>query len=250
MTATMSEPRTYHRWIDTGDLRPFYVTLKETELFIRAETNLKRPARRLVAKYRGVLGKYIERQPSFLTALQPIAVAETAPHIVKEMARAAQLTGVGPMAAVAGAIAEAVGRELLAYSREMIIENGGDIFLSSRRERVVGIYAGPSPLTGKIGLVFSGQDTPLGICTSSGTVGPSLSFGRADAVVAVAKSATLADAAATAIGNLIVQPGDIPAGIEYAQGIEGLTGVVIIQGDKIGLWGQLKLCEIETANTR
>ena len=110
---------------------------------------------------------------------------------------------------------------------------------------MVGIYAGKSPLTGRIGLVIRGQDTPLGICTSSGTVGHSLSYGRADAVIAVARSTALADAAATAIGNLIINPEDIPAGIELAQGIDGLKGVVIIQGEKIGLWGKLKLCETE-----
>ena len=243
----MSQPRTYHRWVDTADLVSFQVTLKETELFIRAETDLRRKARRLVAKSRATLEKYIERRPDFLTALQPIEIEATAPNIVKEMAGAARLAGVGPMAAVAGAIAEYVGQELMDSSPELIIENGGDIFLRSSRERVVGIYAGQSPLTGRIGLVFRGEDTPLGICTSSGTVGHSLSYGQADAVVAVARSAILADAAATAIGNLITRPNDIPSGIEYAQGIEGLTGVVIIQGDKIGLWGQLKLCEIATA---
>ena len=90
--------------------------------------------------------------------------------------------GVGPMAAVAGAIAEFVGEELLAYSPEVIIENGGDIYIKSLKKRVVGIYAGNSPLTGKIGLEIEGKETPIGICTSSGTVGHSLSFGRADAV--------------------------------------------------------------------
>lgn len=242
----MLQPRIYHRWIEAGDLRSFTVTLKETELFVRAEKNLRRRTIPLVAKYREMLERYVQQQPAFLTALQPIPVADTAPNIVKEMAQAAQLTGVGPMAAVAGAIAESVGRELLTFSPELIIENGGDIYLSSQRERVVGIYAGKSPLTGHIGLVFRSADTPLGICTSSGTVGHSLSFGRADAVIAVSRSTALADAAATAIGNLIINPDDIPTGIKFAQGIDGLKGVVIIQGEKIGLWGKLKLCETET----
>lgn len=81
----------------------------------------------------------------------------------------------------------------------------------------------------------------MGICTSSGTVGHSLSYGKADAVIVLSKSAALADAAATAIGNLIIQPDDIPSGIEFAQGIDGLSGVVIIQGDKMGLWGKVKI---------
>ncbi len=148
------------------------------------------------------------------------------------------------MASVAGAISEFVGNELSAFSSEIIIENGGDIYLKSLEKRIVGIYAGKLPITGKIGLEINGQDTPLGICTSSGTVGHSLSYGKADAVVVLSKSATLADAAATAIGNLIVQPGDIPNGLEFANGIEGLKGVIIIKEDKVGLWGDVKICQM------
>ncbi len=119
------------------------------------------------------------------------------------MAAAAQTAGVGPMAAVAGAIAECVGRELLEFSPEVIVENGGDIFLKVSHRRTVGIFAGDSPLTGRIGIQIEARDTPLGVCTSSGTVGHSLSFGRADAVVVLAPAAALADAAATAIGNRV-----------------------------------------------
>ena len=145
------------------------------------------------------------------------------------------------MASVAGAIAEFVGTELLDFSPEIIVENGGDIYLKSLKKRLIGIYAGKSPLSGKIGLEINGEDTPLGICTSSGTVGHSLSYGKADAVIAVSKSALLADAAATAIGNLIKKPGDIPSGIKFAKGIEGLKGVIIIEGDNMGLWGEVKI---------
>ena len=188
--------------------------------------------------------RYIERHPTFLTSLEPVPVDDNAPRIIKEMAEAAEKVGVGPMASVAGAIAEFVGKELLAFSPEVIVENGGDIYLKSLRERTIGIYAGKSPLSGKLGLEIKGQDTPLGICTSSGTVGHSLSYGEADAVIVLSKSATLADAAATAIGNLIIQPNDIPSGIEFAQGIEGLKGVLIIKGDKMGLWGKVKICQM------
>ena len=106
-----------------------------------------------------------------------------------------------------------------------------------------GIYAGKSPLTGKIALEVNGENTPMGICTSSGTVGHSLSFGKADAVTVLSKSATLADAAATAIGNMIIQPGDFPKGIEFAKGVDGITGVVIIKDEKIAIWGKVKLCQ-------
>ena len=159
------------------------------------------------------------------------------------MLEAADKARVGPMASVAGAIAECVGSELLGFSPEVIVENGGDIYLRSLRKRVIGIFAGSSPLSGKIGLEINGRDTPLGICTSSGTVGHSLSCGEADAVIAISGSATLADAAATAIGNRIKEPADISAGIEAAKSIVGLKGVIIIIGSDMGLWGEVKICQ-------
>ncbi len=238
----MYEPRTYRHWIKGSDLISFNVVIKETDLYIRASTNLKSKARKLVLKYRHSLERYIERHPAFLTSLEPLPVDEGAPHIVKAMSEAASKAGVGPMASVAGAIAEFVGTELLAFSPEIIIENGGDIYLKSLDKRIIGIYAGESPLSGKIGLEIDGADTPLGICTSSGTVGHSLSYGKADAAIVLSKSATLADAAATAIANLIKQPSDIPSGIELAKSIEGVSGVIIIQGDNTGLWGKVKIC--------
>jgi ApbE superfamily uncharacterized protein (UPF0280 family) len=240
----MYEPRTYRHWINYKDLISFNIVVKETDLSICASTNLKRKAYRLVLKYRAKLEGYIGQHPAFLTSLEPLPVGENAPHIIKAMAESAARVGIGPMASVAGAIAEFVGNELLAFSPEIIVENGGDIYLKSSEKRIVGIYAGESPLTGKIGLEISGEDTPLGICTSSGTVGHSLSYGKADAVVVLSKSATLADAAATAIGNLIVQPGDIPNGLEFANGIDGLKGVIIIKGDRVGLWGEVNICQM------
>ena len=240
----MYEPRTYRHWIKDKGLTSFNIVVKETDLYIRASTNLKQKAYTLVLKYRKILESYIRQHPAFVTSLEPLPVSDDAPPIIIEMSTAAEKVGVGPMASVAGAIAEFVGNELLTFSPEIIIENGGDIYLKSLEKRIVGIYAGKLPLTGKIGLEINEQDTPLGICTSSGTVGHSLSYGKADAVVVLSRSATLADAAATAIGNLIVQPGDIPNGIEYASGIDGLKGVIIIKGDKVGLWGDVKICQM------
>jgi len=237
----MYEPRTYRHWVKGKDLVPFNVVVKETDLYIRASRNLKSKALKLVIKHRNALERYIERHPSFLTSLEPIAVGDDAPNIVRSMAEAASKAGVGPMASVAGAITEFVGTELLAYSPELVVENGGDIFLKSLEKRIVGVYAGKSPLTGKIGLEIEAEETPVGICTSSGTVGHSLSHGQSDAVVALSRSATLADAAATAIGNLIKQPDDIPNGIELAKGIQGLKGVLIIKDDRVGIWGEVKV---------
>ena len=241
---TAYEPRTYRHWVKSSDLLSFTVTVKQTDLYISAATNLKTKALKLVVKYRDMLERYIERHPSFLTSLRPVPAAEDAPRIVAAMSRAADIVGVGPMAAVAGAIAEFVGTELLPFSPEIIIENGGDIYLKSFRDRMVGVYAGKSSLNGRIGLSVRGEDTPLGICASSGTVGHSLSFGQADAVVVISRSAILADAAATAIGNLIGDSSDIQLGIDFARTIDGLSGVLIIKDDNLGVWGKVTICEM------
>ncbi len=219
----------------------FRVAVRETDLYLRAARDLHRKAHRLVLKHRDGIEKYIARHPDFLASLEPVEVESPAPKIVRAMADAARLCGVGPMAAVAGAIAEYVGEELLEFSPEIVVENGGDIYLKSLRRRTIGVFAGGSPLTGKLGLELKPEDTPLGICTSSGTVGHSLSFGKADAVIVLADSATLADAAATAIGNRVSEVTDIEKGIEFAQGIGQLRGVVIIKDDSLGVWGAVKL---------
>ena len=237
------KPRIYRHWIEGKDLVVFNVTEKETDLYIRAASNLAKKARRITLKYRRQIEGYIERNPDFQTSLKPVNVPENAPAIVKEMAEAGAKAGVGPMAGVAGAIAEYVGKELLEFSPEIIVENGGDIFLRILKKRVVGIYAGKSPLTGKIGLEINPKDTPLGVCTSSGTVGHSLSFGKADAVVVTAGSATLADAAATSICNQVKKADDINGAIEMGRNIAGLKGIIIILGNNIGVWGDIKLCE-------
>jgi len=240
----MYQPRTYRHWVKDKDLVAFKVTVKETDLYIRAGSDLKHKAHELVLKYRQMLEEYIEGHPSFMTSLEPVAVEKDAPPLVRDMAAAAEKAGVGPMAAVAGAIAEAVGSELLDFSPEVIVENGGDIYLKSLTKRLIGIYAGKSPLTGRVGLEIEGKNTPLGICTSSGTVGHSLSYGKADAVIVLSQSTALADAAATAIGNRILKPSDIPSGIQFAQTIKGLKGLVIIQGEQVGVWGEVKLGEM------
>jgi ApbE superfamily uncharacterized protein (UPF0280 family) len=239
------EPRFYRHWIKDDDLVSFEVAVQQTDLFIRSRRNLKGKALDSVLKHRGSLESYIGHHPIFLTTLQPYQAEAEAPAIVQDMARVSQLTGVGPMAAVAGAIAEAIGRDLLAFTPEIIVENGGDIFLKVSKKRLVGIYAGQASLAKKIGLEITPRETPLGVCTSSGTVGHSLSLGSADAVIVLSPSTALADAAATALGNIVRGPDDIPRALEKARSIEGLRGVVVITGDKMGVWGKVKLVPLD-----
>lgn len=240
----MYEPRTYRDWVKDKDLVSFSVVVKETDLHIRARRDLTTEASQATRRYRAELESYIKSHPVFLTALKPFEVEQDAPPIVKDMADATREVGVGPMAAVAGAIAEMVGRELLPFSDEVIVENGGDIFLKTSKERFIGVYAGKSKFTKKIAFSILPEETPLGVCTSSGTVGHSLSFGYADAVVVFSPSTSLADAAATAIGNKVRIAEDIPEALEFAQSIKGLKGVAIIKGDNMGLWGQIRLAPL------
>ncbi len=235
----MYEPKTYRHWIKGEDLTSFNVVIKETDLYIRASANLEEEALNLVIKYRDTLESYIERHPPFLTSLEPLPGTGDIAPILRPMMDASRKAGVGPMASVAGAIAEYVGSRLINSAEEVIIENGGDIYLKSSRKRLIGIYAGNSPLSGKIALEIEGRDTPLGICTSSGTVGHSLSYGRADAVIVISASASLADAVATATGNMVKESGDIPKGIGFARCIDGITGTVIIKDDSMGVWGDV-----------
>jgi ApbE superfamily uncharacterized protein (UPF0280 family) len=242
----MYEPRTYRHWIKDRGLVSFTAVVRETDLYIRAGSNLEQAAVESIIRHRTPLEKYIEAHPFFRCTLEPWEPSVEAPAIVKEMAIAAKVAGVGPMAAVAGAIAEAVGKDLLAHSPEVIVENGGDIFMKITQKRLIGVYAGiKSPFTGKIALEIDPDNTPLGICTSSGTVGPSLSFGESDAVIILSTSAALADAWATAIGNRVKTVDDVELVIERVKEIKGITGVVIIKDDRIGLWGTVKLVPVK-----
>ena len=240
----MYEPRTYRNLVKTDDLIKFEVIVKETDLLVRAEKDLSRETREWVFRYRGQLETYITLHPEFQKSLVPLKDDPYAPEIVKEMIRASQLAYVGPMAAVAGAMAESVSKDLLKLSKEVMVENGGDIYLATAKERIIGIYAGDSPLSLKIGVVVQPEMSPLSVCTSSGTVGPSLSFGRADAVCILSKSAALADAAATAVGNIIQGEKDIESGLEKGREIEGVLGTLIIVGEKMGVWGKVHLTRL------
>jgi ApbE superfamily uncharacterized protein (UPF0280 family) len=240
----MYEERTYRNLVKTEDLVKFEVIVKETDLLVQAQRDLSKETRESVLKYRQQIEAYIEANPEFQRSLIPLKEDPYASEIVREMIRTSRLAHVGPMAAVAGAMAESVSKELFKFSEEVIVENGGDIYLATSRERTIGIYAGDSPLSFKIGIVIGPEDSPLGVCTSSGTVGHSLSFGKTDAVSVLSKSAALADAVATSVGNMVKEKKDIELGLERGKEIEGVLGVLIILGEKMGVWGNVKLARL------
>jgi len=236
------ELRLYRKEHLARGLTSFTLTYKETDLWIAAKKDLSKEALEVVRRIRTELDEFISKCPSFLHSLSPIEMPKDAPPIALKMAEASKKVGVGPMASVAGAFAEAVGRELLKKSKEVIVENGGDIFLSTKKGRLVAVFAGDSPLSGRIALKISPGE--VGVCTSSGTVGHSLSFGKADAVVVVSPDTLLADAAATALGNRVRSEEDIKKALHFAQEIPGIKGVVVVKGEKLGAWGEVELVPI------
>jgi len=233
--------RFYRNRVKSEDLVSFEVRVKETDLLVSAEQNLEKETRDLVFESRHQIESYIQTHADFLTALGPYLHDPYAPPLVKEMIERAREVGVGPMAAVAGAIAEYVGRQLLEKSSQVIVENGGDLFIMARRPVTVSIFAGTSPLSEKIGLILSPKLMPLGVASSSGTVGHSLSLGKADVGCVVSPSAAFADAAATALCNRIQGPKDLSRIDEWAGNLKGILGALVILGDKMATWGKIEL---------
>ncbi len=215
--------------------------VKETDLLLYAPVNLEKQAREIVLAQRGYLEAYIRCNPLFLTSVASLETDGIAPVLIREMIIAGQKAGVGPMAAVAGGIAEMVGKSLLNYTDEVIVENGGDIFIRTHTPITIGIFAGKSPLSMRVGLSIISADHSMAVCTSSGTIGHSMSMGTADAVCIVAKSCPLADAAATSIGNYVNSKTDIQDAIDFGNKIRGVSGIVIIKNDRIGMWGDIDL---------
>jgi hypothetical protein len=233
------EDRTYRSLINKDNLTSYNVKIAESDLFISSGTNLTDEALESLGRYRHSLETYIKNHPEFRSSLLPLPEDHLAPPIVRDMLLKSKICGVGPMASVAGAISEFVGNDLLNKTENIIIENGGDIFLKSENDLTVSVYAGVSPLSYKVNFIVKPDKTPLGICTSSATVGPSLSFGKADAVCVISPSATLADAAASAIGNKVKSKKDIKPALDFGIKIPGVTGIIIIVCNDMGAIGEV-----------
>lgn len=244
--------RSYRVLASESGLLSSFAKVKDTDLQILADREVSARAFELALQYRLPIETYIARYPEFATALTPLPDDILAPPIVREMLVAGNSAGVGPMAAVAGAIAEYVGRALLREGcREVMVENGGDIFISRTAKCTVAIFAGESPLSLKVGIKLGAANMPVAVCTSSGKVGHSLSFGEADSVTVVAGNTALADAAATRLGNEVGRASEGEAGIrralEASRTIEGISGVVVVCGEKIGAVGSVELVGLTPA---
>ncbi len=225
-------------------LASFTATVKETDLHIQADSDLSRTAVKAALKSRDYIESCIKQHPWFLTSLAPLTLPFPAPDIVEAMIQASQKANVGPMAAVAGAVADYVGRSLLKHSQEVIVENGGDIFMKLDTDAIFSIYAGKSPLSMTTGVKIKQTKGPVALCTSSGTLGHSKSFGRADAATVISNSCPLADAVATALGNIVKKETDIQVALDKGKTIPGVKGIIIIKGNSMGVWGDLELVRL------
>jgi len=236
--------RTYRKRVGAKDLTCFSVAVNETDLWVCADKNLEKETRDLVFDCRHQLESYMKSHPGFPNSLVPLMGDPYAPPIVKEMIRATVKVDVGPMASVAGAIAQYVAMGLLNFADQIIVENGGDIFLKAARPLTVSVFAGTSPLSGKFGLLIPVSNMPLGVCSSSATVGHSLSRGIADVVCTLSSSGALADGAATALGNRVKKKRDLEEVATWADQIEGILGGIAIVGDTMATWGDIELVEV------
>lgn len=240
----MYEERFYRRISRPPELDCYEVKCKETDLFCCTGGHFGPFIEERVLVYRNQIEEYIRMRPSFRESLAPLEDDRLAPAIAREMIRASATVGVGPMATVAGAIAEYVGRDIMPLTDDFIIENGGDIYLRTSVERIIEIHAGASPFSERIGIRLQSDPRPRGVCTSSGTVGHSLSFGKADAVCVVGTSSLFTDGLATSLGNIVKKKDDIAAAVEKGQQFPGATGILIILGDQLGAWGDIDIVEL------
>jgi len=239
------EERTYRSQFNTERFTGFEIKHLETDLWIGVDPasfdeKMKDLALEKVRSLRKTFDAYIQEEPFFKKSLKPFQPSDLAPNEAVDMAVASEKAGVGPMAAVAGLFAREVGETLRENfsPKEMLIENGGDIYLLLQNELVLSVFAGESVLSERIGLVIPASEGTFGVCTSAGTVGPSLSYGKADAVMVVCKDILLADALATALGNLVKSPDHVEKVISRAEQYPEIESLLIICEDKIGIKGE------------
>ncbi len=237
----MSHGKRFYRNYGNTEFCTFNVSCDTTDLFIRAEKDLSGRALNFLTKTRKELSEYIKSEPAFLTSLDPLAENENCPGIVKAMYRAGNAAGTGPMAAVAGAIAELTGRELLKYSGQVIVENGGDIWMSTDYDTDIGIYVDNTFFKNRLAIKIKADRSPCSICTSSSRLGHSLSFGNADSVTVIGTDGALADAVATGACNRVKGEDTLESAVEYALSIKGIRGCMAVRRDRIAAMGDIEM---------
>ncbi|HPJ37809.1 MAG TPA: UPF0280 family protein [Spirochaetota bacterium] len=233
----------YRDTVDTLRWKTSRVQVESSDLYIRSTSDICTYAEHACRSLREIIRNHITIQPDFLSSLTPLKRIHDVPDIIFSMYTASEGAQVGPMASVAGAIAEFTGRICKVHSEEIIIENGGDIWLSIKEPVLISIYSGRSDFKNGLYLRILPEDTPMGICTSSGTVGHSLSFGKAESVSILSRDTSLADAVATAACNMVQTEDYIQRAVEYSLSVQGITGAVIIKGNKLAAMGNVEFVD-------
>ena len=186
------------------------------------------------------LEQYIRQHPAFCSSLTPVTLQKNAPSIAKRMAAAAQLTGLGPMASVAGTLAQmGVEAAMAIRCTEAIVENGGDMYIYTKTPVTIGIYAGQNDISGNLAFCLKPENLPLAICSSSSHMGHSMSFGQCDLATVIAKNAALADSVATLTCNQICKDNDLEVVLNAAGETPGVSGILAVKEGKIGIWGKI-----------
>lgn len=236
--------RTYRSLVAQGKQVSTRIIVQETDLHIVADVDVSSTSHDLICTARNQIETYIKSHPDFLTSLSPLRQDTSAPPLIQAMLSAAVVADIGPMGAVAGGVAEYVGKGLIqrGITDEVMVENGGDVFIQRNKDCCVSIFAGESPLSHKVGLQIKQKDMPLGICSSSASIGHSLSFGTSDAVTVLARDTCIADTVATRLGNEMQD--DIDHVLKIAKNFADILGVVVIQNDKLGAWGTIELLSL------
>ncbi len=231
----------FYRQLVSDDLYSFEISIKESNLFIKTCKDLKTVAFEALYKIRKDLENYILKSKEFLVSLSPIKQDKNAPNIVKKMIKTSSEVGVGPMACVAGAVSEEVGKILLKFCDECIVENGGDIFLKLNKDATLGLYVGKDNPLNNLNLILRQSDKPYGICTSSAKIGPSLSLGTSDASLIISHNAYFSDCLASACGNIIKNDKDIEKAVDFARTFHQTIGCCFVCENKIAFWGDFEL---------
>jgi len=235
----------YRKNISVKDKHCYRLKYKYTDLFITSDREILKELEGPVLSFYKEIEKIISGEPAFERSLVPVEIKSYYPPFIKKMCHASRMFGVGPMAAIAGAVCDSIAESIAHNCRFLMIENGGDIFIKSTTGVKVGLYSSNSHFSDKLNIEFDAEQTPCGICSSSGHIGHSLSLGSSDLVTIMSDTTTLADAAATAVANSIKEQTDIEKAINQYKKNKEIKGLVIIKGNKIGIWGAIQLSSME-----
>ena len=224
--------------IDVTMLIREHFEIQETAVTIISKKEYVKTAKDAIFEAREIIERKITEDPFFQTTYDPYLPCNNDDELIQRMCRASVLADVGPMATVAGAVAVyAIERMQEQGCKHAVIDNGGDIVLMTDRDIIIGLFTGDNELK-DIALNITPTDTVKGICSSSGKIGPSVSFGQSNIATVFSNDVILADAAATRLGNL-VKDHDLAEALEIIGNIPGIDGCLMCNDGKLAMFGDI-----------